>query len=149
MTDKHVVNDLALLEELLDDAIQYRRSDDDDIDGDEDNRQVEQYIALVERLKSSSSGVTFCVRHPDYDNEYTSVGEVTPVIDIDLGRSDILGDSEETVGWIESHIGTANELRAEGNVEAADTYESIIRESLVYDFDQTWVNAMIWAARND
>lgn len=68
--------------------------------------------------------LVICIRDPDYDNEFMVFGEAN-IYDIDLGRSN-LRDPEEYAMWAESHGESADQLEAEGNIEAANFIREIV-----------------------
>jgi hypothetical protein len=71
--------------------------------------------------------VVICVRDPDASNDFTVIGGEVRVIDLDLGRAD-LSDREEFEDWFDGHMTEVQELRAEGEDEAAAALESALGE---------------------
>lgn len=94
------------------------------------------------RLRQPPAPVIFCVRDPDYDNEYTTIGNVE-YVDIDTGRSD-LSDEDTLADWIESHLTSVREYREQGRIDVAEEYEHIIEQQCAYDDDQKALYQRIW-----
>lgn len=67
----------------------------------------------------------FCIRHPDYENEYEVIGGNVEIIDIDLGSMN-LDDPVERESWITSHQRRIDSLARTGQGSAVAKYQELM-----------------------
>jgi hypothetical protein len=127
-----------LARKLVREVLDFSRDDEDIAVNGYDRRNRDRLVRHIATVLAASPArvIELVVRHPDYENEYTTetVGNVViEHFEIDLGSmfngpKDFDSDDPERVEWVQAHIEEVAHLPEDSDVRGA--VESLMNELL-------------------